>query len=180
MYCNHCGQNLPEQAAFCSNCGQRTLPGAAPGVSGMTAPAADPARGRTSRHRNTLAILWIIYSLLKLPGVLIMLGLGTSLPWMMHQPWMHGMQQGGLNGWVPGVAAGWMEIIGWVLLVSLILGLILAFGLMQKEGWARIYGIVIGILALLSIPFGTALGIYTLWVLAPQSSELEWRQTARL
>lgn len=143
----------------------------------MTAAAGSSASGRISRHRNVLAILWLVYSLLKLPGVVFMLGFGASLPWMMHQPWMRGMQ-GGWNGWMPGLAAGWLTIIGWIMLISLGLGLILAYALMQKESWARIYGIVIGILALFSIPFGTALGIYTLWVLAPQSSEQEWKQIA--
>lgn len=35
-------------------------------------------------------------------------------------------------------------------------------------------GIVIGILALVRFPFGTALGIYTLWVLAPNPSGREY------
>jgi hypothetical protein len=29
------------------------------------------------------------------------------------------------------------------------------------------------------MPFGTALGIYTLWVMLPNSSEMEYRQMAR-
>lgn len=178
MYCNHCGQNLPDQAAFCYKCGQRTQPGAIPPGTEMPAPAVVSSRGRIGRHRNVLAILWIVYSLLKLPGIVFMLGFGASLPWMMHQPWMHGMR-GSWNGWMPGVAAGWLAIIGWFLLLSLLLGLVLGFALMQKQNWARMYGIVIGILALFSIPFGTALGIYTLWVLAPQSSEQEWKQIAQ-
>jgi hypothetical protein len=36
-----------------------------------------------------------------------------------------------------------------------------------------------GILALLKFPFGTALGIYTLWVLAPQASAVEWDEMTR-
>jgi hypothetical protein len=36
--------------------------------------------------------------------------------------------------------------------------------------------IIFGVLALLKIPFGTALGIYTLWVLAPQASGAEWER----
>jgi hypothetical protein len=39
--------------------------------------------------------------------------------------------------------------------------------------------IVLGCIALVHIPFGTALGIYTLWVLLPAESEEEYRRTAR-
>jgi hypothetical protein len=35
-------------------------------------------------------------------------------------------------------------------------------------------GIVLGFLVLIRIPFGTALGIYTLWVLLPESSAREY------
>jgi hypothetical protein len=35
-------------------------------------------------------------------------------------------------------------------------------------------GIVLAFLALIRIPFGTALGIYTLWVLLPESSGQEY------
>jgi hypothetical protein len=34
---------------------------------------------------------------------------------------------------------------------------------------------VMGLLSLVDIPFGTAVGIYTLWVLAPSESEAEYR-----
>jgi hypothetical protein len=44
----------------------------------------------------------------------------------------------------------------------------------MHKSWGRILAIVIGILALITIPFGTALGIYTLWVLAPSTSGAEY------
>ncbi len=52
--------------------------------------------------------------------------------------------------------------------------LVLAWGLYERQQWARILGLVIGFLALLRIPFGTALGIYTIWVLLPESSGREY------
>jgi hypothetical protein len=36
--------------------------------------------------------------------------------------------------------------------------------------------IVLGVISLIEVPFGTALGIYTLWVLLPAQSEAEYRQ----
>src|SRR5439155_1439776 len=51
-----------------------------------------------------------------------------------------------------------------------------AWGLFERQSWARILGLVLGILALLRFPLGTALGIYTLWVLAPEPSAREYDQ----
>ena len=55
-----------------------------------------------------------------------------------------------------------------------ILHLVLAWGLFERQTWARALGLVLGILALLRFPLGTALGIYTLWVLAPEESSREY------
>ncbi len=38
-------------------------------------------------------------------------------------------------------------------------------GLMKFRSWARILGIVLSALNILNFPFGTALGVYGLWVL---------------
>jgi len=57
--------------------------------------------------------------------------------------------------------------------------LLLAWGLFERESWARVLGIVVGILALLRFPLGTALGIYTLWVLLPESSGREYERMSR-
>ncbi|MCA1641527.1 MAG: hypothetical protein LC785_06145 [Acidobacteria bacterium] len=43
--------------------------------------------------------------------------------------------------------------------------LIGGWGLLKRKSWSRILVIVLGCLGLLSIPLGTALGIYTLWAL---------------
>lgn len=44
-------------------------------------------------------------------------------------------------------------------------GLIGGIWLLQYKEWARILTIIVGVIGLLNIPFGTALGIYTLWTL---------------
>jgi hypothetical protein len=40
-----------------------------------------------------------------------------------------------------------------------------AFALHHRRDWARAVGIVLGVLNLVILPFGTALGAYALWVL---------------
>ena len=60
-----------------------------------------------------------------------------------------------------------------------VLHLVLAWGLFEREPWARFLGVALGFLALLRFPLGTALGIYTLWVLLPESSGSEYERLAQ-
>jgi hypothetical protein len=70
-----------------------------------------------------------------------------------------------------------LAVIGGALSILLLLvsapGIIAGFGLLQHREWARILTIVLSTLNLLNIPFGTALGVYGLWVLLqPQTAAL--------
>jgi hypothetical protein len=70
-------------------------------------------------------------------------------------------------------------VLGVLVLIKALLGFAAGWGLLQRESWARTLTLVLGFLSLLNIPLGTALGIYTIWVLlAPQADE-EYRQLAR-
>jgi hypothetical protein len=51
------------------------------------------------------------------------------------------------------------------LLVLSVPSIIAGIGLLYVKPWARIFAIIVSILHLPHIPFGTALGIYGLWVL---------------
>jgi hypothetical protein len=44
-------------------------------------------------------------------------------------------------------------------------GLLAGYGLLTRQSWARILGIIVAILDLFNVPIGTAIGIYALWVL---------------
>ncbi|HET9369028.1 MAG TPA: hypothetical protein VFO19_02225 [Vicinamibacterales bacterium] len=44
-------------------------------------------------------------------------------------------------------------------------------GLLKFRPWARIFAIVLAVLALIRFPFGTAFGIYALWVLFRKDTE---------
>lgn len=63
-----------------------------------------------------------------------------------------------------------LVICGIVLLLSLP-GIIAGFGLLRLRPWARMLTIVLSALNLLSVPIGTALGIYGLWVLLQPETE---------
>lgn len=74
-----------------------------------------------------------------------------------------------------GVVSGDEEALGILLVVGtaflflmFIVGIpeiIGGIGLLHYRPWARILAIIIGIIKLLDFPVGTALGVYTLWVL---------------
>ncbi|MFN7938760.1 MAG: hypothetical protein U0R19_35855 [Bryobacteraceae bacterium] len=55
-----------------------------------------------------------------------------------------------------------------VLIACLVLslpGLIAGIGLLKYRSWARVLTIILSVLNLFNFPFGTALGVYGLWVL---------------
>ncbi len=55
--------------------------------------------------------------------------------------------------------------IATVLLILSIPGIIAGIGLLKFQQWARILAIILAALHVLSFPLGTALAIYTFWVL---------------
>lgn len=57
-------------------------------------------------------------------------------------------------------------------------GVIVGIGLVQFRPWARIGGLVLSILDLIWIPFGTILGVYGLWVLLSKDTERAFKGTA--
>src|SRR6266852_3303715 len=69
----------------------------------------------------------------------------------------------------------WIVVGAFWLIPSIVLMTLacVGWGLLQRQPWARTIAIVLGILALFHPPFGTALGIYTLWVLLAAESRVE-------
>jgi len=49
-------------------------------------------------------------------------------------------------------------------------GIVAGVGLVKRKSWARVLALILGVLNLLNFPFGTALGIYTIWALMPEHS----------
>lgn len=58
-----------------------------------------------------------------------------------------------------------------VLLVVSLPSVIVGIGLIRLRPWARICGIVLSIMTLIVIPFGTIVGVYGLWVLFSRDTE---------
>ena len=192
MYCDRCGTQLTAGGQFCTKCGKAIVASAAAGAlatgqamgqagrqAGTLAGATATSDGRVRRHVRTLATLWTINGILRLAEVCWMMifgsmvfpflrGWGRDVVWPFGGRW--GMDIPFLGG---------LFFVGIFLGLFGVLHLVLAWGLFQLEPWARMLGLVIGFLALLRFPLGTALGIYTLWVLLPESSGTEYDRLAQ-
>ena len=53
--------------------------------------------------------------------------------------------------------------------------LLVGYGLLNFRPWARVAGLVFGAFALLHVPVGTLLGLYTFWVLLKPETEVLFR-----
>jgi hypothetical protein len=69
-----------------------------------------------------------------------------------------------------------IAVIGTFLLVLIAVlslpGIAAGYGLLNYKPWARILAIVLSALNLMSVPVGTAIGVYGLWVLLNKETEL--------
>ncbi len=61
-------------------------------------------------------------------------------------------------------------VIFLVIVVTSIPSFVIGIGLLRRAWWSRTAGIILSAVHLLNLPFGTALGIYGLWVLLSRES----------
>ena len=153
MYCDSCGATIGGTQRFCSKCGKP-----------IAALAPMSAGNRIAANLKLLAIFWMVLSVVTrlIPGLFLVLSADIVAPYIPPD--------------APGFIVPLLHGIGIFLLCGAAIGILAGWGLLQGQPWARMLAIVLGFLSLLDIPFGTALGIYTLWVLLPAQSEAEYRQ----
>jgi hypothetical protein len=174
MYCDRCGKTLNPGAQFCESCGKPVAqqPPAAPATAPVSGTAVQPqVLPRVQRHLNLLATLWMANAVLRGARVGSFLLAGRILPFF--SGW--GFERG-FGNWPFDFLGYGLYILA---IINLVFGLahaLFAISLWQRQPWARVLGLVIGFISLIRIPFGTAMGIYTLWVLLPDSSRQEYEQ----
>ena len=56
-------------------------------------------------------------------------------------------------------------VIGSFLTIISLPGIVGGIGLLKYQPWARILVLILGFINLINIPFGTILGVYTIWAL---------------
>jgi len=153
MFCDQCGAQLHEGEARCGRCGKTVL--------GLI----ELRRSRVREHVRLVGILWIAYSALH-----VFVGIAAILVASLffgHSIHLHGFLR------------PLIEFAGLVILAKSSAGFIAGWGLLRREDWARTLALVVGFIALLNVPIGTALGIYTLWVLLPRNADDEYRALAQ-
>jgi hypothetical protein len=132
---------------------------------------------RVHRHLQTLGILWCVFGVYRVIGGLMGMfvlraisirGFGSDWPFNNHYHRMVG----------PEFMASLLPIIAVYTVIVSALALIVGYSLLTRRPWGRILAIVVGILTLFKPILGTALGIYTLWVLASGASGLEYDSIA--
>jgi hypothetical protein len=165
MYCSACGQPMDAFQTVCQKCGRQVAPIASPAL-------VQYGHTRVHRHVQTLAILWIAYSLWVLLHWAIAVGFlaGAFSNWGMG----HGFD--GLYAF-PFMHATWLvPLITGVLVGRAILCVVTGISLLRRAPWARTLAIVTALLTLIRPLAGTVLAIYTLWVLLPSASGQEYEQ----
>lgn len=60
--------------------------------------------------------------------------------------------------------------VGGLMLVLGLPGIAAGFGLLKRKNWGRILAIIVGLLNITNFPIGTALGVYTAYVLLQNSA----------
>jgi len=173
MVCLACGK--PVQGEFCSHCGMRVPP----------PPSAPPAplprariEPRVPSHLRPLGLLWCLFgayrAVIAVIAALFLMGISSRwafsrwgpirvIPFLHYNPWLRG-------------AAPFLAVLT---IAGAVASFAAGFSLLQRKPWGRALAMVIGILVLIRIPLGTALGIYTLWVLAPAESAEEYEEITR-
>ncbi len=159
MFCDGCGSAVQAGQAFCSKCGKQIV---GPIAAAQTYP------GRVQRHSQLLGILWLALSAFNAVGGLVLLILGGTL-------FPHLREMKDVPPDVPvGFLSSLFTVLGILILAKAAIGFLAGWGLLHRDAWGRVLVLVLAFISLFNIPFGTAVGVYTMWVLLPAESGQEY------
>ena len=157
MFCDGCGAAVQPGQSFCSRCGKQIF---------GPVTAMQPRRSRVQEHIHLVAILWFAVSAFNALGGVVLYIVANTL-------FAH-MRDLGAPEAPTAFLRPLLSVVAILILAKSACGFIAGWGLLRREPWARILTLILAFLALLNIPFGTAIGVYTLWVLLPSTAEQEY------
>ncbi|WP_260735742.1 zinc ribbon domain-containing protein [Tunturiibacter lichenicola] len=169
MVCQGCGASVVDGVHFCARCGAQVV-AAQPMYAAYPQPPVPTLAPRVQRNLQTLGILWCVFGAYRVIGGLM--GMFFLKTFAFHNfggfdwPFTHGMEHSWMGAMMPLIAA--------YIVVTAGLAVFVGYSLLTRRPWGRTFAIIVAVLTLLKPLFGTALGIYTLWVLAPSTSALEY------
>lgn len=105
------------------------------------------------KHVTLLGALFIAYHILGLVVGIVIMGVLSSIGCLTGDPAAMTI--------LTAVGVG----IGTFLIVLSIPGLVAGIWLLRRRPWARMLTLIVGAFDLIDIPLGTALGVYSFWVL---------------
>ncbi|MCU1323203.1 MAG: hypothetical protein JWM43_2852 [Acidobacteriaceae bacterium] len=172
MNCQACGTPVAAGVRFCSRCGAPVQPPATP--PGYPAPGA--LQPRVGRNLQTMGLLWCLFGAYRLIGGIIGIFFlqVASMRRFAFDGWGYGPFSHGSFSHGPAWMAAVIPFVAFYTTLVAGLALFVGFSLLTRKPWGRTLAIVVAILALFKPILGTALGIYTLWVLAPAQSAVEF------
>jgi hypothetical protein len=168
MFCNNCGKAVHPGTPFCPYCGRPVgVAVAAPG---------HRSKGRVAEHIGILAALWLVVGAITLFGGFFFLAI-SNLPYTRfytpsQQQTIPFEQARNLNS----LMQGFFLCIGVFFIAHASVSILAAWGLLQRKHWARMLTLILAFVGLLSFPLGTALGVYSIWVLLAGNAEHEYNR----
>ena len=162
MFCDGCGAEVQPGQGFCSRCGKQIVGAVA---------VMQPRPGRVQSHVHLLSILWLAMSAFNAVGGVILYIIANTIFAHLHE---FGAPQEVPTGFLRPL----LSVVAIFILAKAAIGFITGWGLMRHEPWARVIALVLAFISLFNVPFGTAIGVYTLWVLLPSQSQREYEALA--
>jgi hypothetical protein len=157
MFCDGCGTAVQVGQEFCGRCGKQIV---------GTLTKMPERRSRVQEHIHLVGIFWLALSAYDVIGGVAAYIVGNTI-----------FARGNHTG-APTFLHPLLSAIGLMILGKAALGFVAGWGLLRRESWARTLALVLSFIALFSVPFGTAVGVYTLWVLLAGDSEQEYEYIA--
>jgi hypothetical protein len=174
MVCQACGAPVVEQVHFCPKCGVQMV-AAQPTYAAYPPPPMRIRAPRVQRNLQILGILWCVFGAYRVIGGLVGIFILRVVTLRnFGGGWPFGDQLNGSFGPAPSWLAALFPLIAVYTAITAALALLVGYSLLTRQRWGRTLAIVVGILTLLKPLLGTALGIYTLWVMAPSASGDEY------
>jgi len=158
MFCDACGNEIEGSNNFCNRCGKS-----------LNAPLVQSSRlSKLSEHIRLLGILW--------PALAALDGLHAGVLYILantiFNPLTHPER--------PVFLHTLLSALAFLMTLKAFAGFAAGWGLLQRESWARPVAVALAFVSLFfDVPFGTALGIYTLWVLLPSEAERAYELQVR-